>query len=295
MTPAPRKALRVSQLDVEDLDASFTKTIFETFNDCFKYTYILQPGSLTNLLAKSCLYGVVTYVTLVKSGQTVGQQILGLRYGQGTELLPLPRKKVKILHGCLVALFVGKSLQDSPHLLPSLNGDVKSFFRFLEVLVKTASILNFFVFLYKGKYQSFFLRLLGLQVVHTDSNPQQRGIYTEFITRDLVFSSLFEISSFLLSVINVDKIKRIVKKLQKRFENKPTKQCSIQNLHSCAICSKTPVMPHTSTNCNSCVYCYSCMYTLLSNDSDATCDLCDVTIGPEMLPLPVIKDQSKTS
>ena len=80
MTPAPRKALRVSQLDVEDLDASFTKTIFESFNDCFKYTYILQPGSLTNLLAKSCLYSVVTYVTLVKSGQTVGQQILGLRF-----------------------------------------------------------------------------------------------------------------------------------------------------------------------------------------------------------------------
>ena len=80
MTPEPRKALRVSQLDVNDLDASFTKTIFNTFNDCFKYTHILQPGTLTNLCIKSCLYGVVTYVTLVKSGQSVGQQILRLRF-----------------------------------------------------------------------------------------------------------------------------------------------------------------------------------------------------------------------
>ena len=87
MTPEPRKALRVSQLDVEDLDASFTKTIFETFNDCFKYTHILQPGSRTNLLAKSCLYGAVTYLTLVKSGQSVGQQILRLRFFENVYIL----------------------------------------------------------------------------------------------------------------------------------------------------------------------------------------------------------------
>ena len=76
------EALRVSQLDVDDLDESVVDSLLSSLQECFKYPlfgmFDVRTSGLTPHV-RTALYGFLSYHVLVKSGETVGQQLLKLR------------------------------------------------------------------------------------------------------------------------------------------------------------------------------------------------------------------------
>lgn len=148
-----------------------------------------------------------------------------------------------------------------------------------EKLFQFISVINFLVFLQKGKYPSLLERFLRIHPVFAQEQSIRRVSF-EFMTRELLWHGFAEFVFFLLPLVNIHKLKNII---VRRFSSPATrdKQLSIKvACHECGICSEPPTAPHQG-HCGH-VFCYYCVKANCLADPFFPCPLCGQAVGGDI-------------
>ncbi|XP_050413023.2 peroxisome biogenesis factor 2 [Patella vulgata] len=275
----PVKALRVGQLDADELDNEVLNLTKSQLNHVFKY---LQTGVFAryNPEINALLKLVLWKFTVFASGATIGQQILNIQYRDKTSLSWIGQRQ-KIMYALLVIgcpLLKERSGEITTGLgLTRWKNVINKCLSWIESTIKLATVLNFLVFLNRGGYLSLIERIMGIQSMY----PQRQSIRQvsfEYMTRELLWHGFSEFLFFILPLINLQKIKNTIKRLSLR-KTVPSKQNmtrSNQNLTSCVVCTDWPIHPH-EIGCQH-VFCYFCIQSNYKADPGFTCPLCNYPI-----------------
>jgi len=90
MTEKYPPALRISQLDALELDRSLVELLTSQLQLCLKHKVLGKNVSSVEPHLRALLCGALLYKTLWKSGVTVGQKLLSLRYVSNFSRQQLP-------------------------------------------------------------------------------------------------------------------------------------------------------------------------------------------------------------
>ncbi|ORX76443.1 hypothetical protein BCR32DRAFT_236550 [Anaeromyces robustus] len=143
-------------------------------------------------------------------------------------------------------------------------------FQLLEKMYKLSSLINFYTFLYNGKYTSVVDRLLNIRLVYDNENAN-RIISNDYLSFQLVWSVLTNFLLFILPFINIKGMKNYLKGLLNLKRINKYKDLAYDQ---CAICKEnkgdedTPCPIHIPyiTNCGH-VFCYYCIKSEMINSS----------------------------
>ncbi|KAK9879779.1 hypothetical protein WA026_006842 [Henosepilachna vigintioctopunctata] len=254
--------LRVTQLNAFYLD----RQILNVFQDILHNTINnLPPGFITsyeleyNLLIELA----VLYYSVVKNGSTFGQQLMSIKYENITDVK-------KVLYMALHSLGYIKSKIE--YLKPShpLNYGFNKIYMALKLL----DLVNFTLFLYRGKKPQLIDRVLELNQVYNEGGTS-RTYNSMYLGRELIWNSLIEIMVNVVPLMNFHKLKRLVRSINPFYHRreivKLTKPC--MTIHSkCALCGKSPILPH-HMGCTH-IFCYFCLRANLEADSKFSCPEC---------------------
>ncbi|CAG8477702.1 16849_t:CDS:2 [Funneliformis mosseae] len=304
---SPLRIMRVSQLDADLLDFELFDMLkeqlwlsFSLFNPQFKQTF--EPELL------AILQLIMYRLSIYESGASYGAQLQNLKYrnerqhwgGLQSTAKDSPLTKFqKFVYGALTiggqymwmrvnrlvtAQGWGELSEDNPR---------KVFWKILqkvENVYKSLSLLNFLIFLYDGKYRTLIDRILSMRLVYT-RRIMNRQVSFEFLNRQLVWHAFTEFLLFLMPLINLRKLKNILKRkfLPEAYSKSHT--LDFLPMHICAIChenqsaSNAPMSSVVTvdsskihnpyeTNCGH-IYCYFCIKTkLIQEDGTWQCLRC---------------------
>lgn len=290
--------LRINQLDALELDAALEQLVWSQFSQCFQHC---RPGLLTPLEPelRALLQLLLWRFTLYSSSSTVGQSLLSLRYhNASSSSSPLYRPLSRGQKLGLLLLAAGpRWLQERSHNLPlclgtgfSSGGLVsEGVARFLQQglrrsltlvssIVQLASLVNFLVFLRKGRHPVLAERIVGARAVFSKPNVVREITY-QYMNRELLWHGFAEFLIFLLPLINTKKVKaRLYSTL---FGGAVTEVGGAREgqgvWEECALCGEWPTMPHT-VGCPH-VFCYYCIKSHAVADAYFTCPKCGVEAG----------------
>ncbi|XP_073246822.1 peroxisome biogenesis factor 2-like [Porites lutea] len=280
--PKEQRVLRVNQLDAAQLDEEIIHLLRTQLNRAFQY---FEAGVLTKYEAElnAVLRFLVWRFSVYNCEATVGQIMLNMKYSSTGHSLSLLQK-----------LFVGFCVVGVPYIRERSTEirritDKVSDFNFIwtciyagEKLLHVLSVLNFLVFLQRGKYPSILERILGIHPVFAQ-RQSVRQVSFEFMTRELLWHGFAEFVFFLLPLINVPKLKNMIVRQFSRPVSLD-KQPSIKvACHECAICNEPPTSPHQG-QCGH-VFCYYCIKANSLADSSFPCPLCGVAVGDDITPV----------
>ncbi|XP_066577752.1 peroxisome biogenesis factor 2 isoform X1 [Amia ocellicauda] len=274
--------LRISQLDAFELDTALEQLVWSQFTQCFQH---FKPGHLTPFEPelKAFLQLLLWRFTIYSQSATVGQALLNIRYkndlSQAQKYQPMSRQQ-KLRY----AVFnIGeKWLQERSHSLflscptESVIHKARHLFTFLNGFMKVASLLNFLVFLQKGRFPTLTERFLGVRAVF--SRPQSvREVGFEYMNRELLWHGFAEFLIFLFPLINTRKLKSSICSLFSPLEGLRVSDAS-QAAHckECALCGEWPTMPHT-IGCSH-VFCYYCVKSNAIADMYLACPKCGMEV-----------------
>ncbi|XP_029955827.1 peroxisome biogenesis factor 2 [Salarias fasciatus] len=287
--------LRISQLDALELDASLEQLIWTQFSACFQNC---RPGVLTPLEPelRALLHLLLWRFTLYSNSATVGQTLLSLRYrstqGPSPGYRPLsPRQKLS-----LAVLTAGpRWLQERTHSLLSslgfsqglvsggndslLQKGLRNALTLVSGVAKLAGLINFLVFLKKGRHPVLAERITGAQAVFSKPNVV-RDVTYQYMNREMLWHGFAEFLIFLLPLINTRKLKATVSSLVfggGSAGGDKAKEGS-EAWKECALCGEWPTMPH-SVGCRH-VFCYYCVKSHSIADAKLTCPKCGAEAGP---------------
>ncbi|XP_048385342.1 peroxisome biogenesis factor 2 isoform X2 [Stegostoma tigrinum] len=226
--------LRISQLDAFELDRALEQLVWSQFAQCFQ---CFKPGLLTYFEPelKAFLQFLLWRFTVYSQSATVGQILLNIRY------------KNDFSQG--------------------------SKYQPMSGFLKVAGLLNFLIFLQKGRFATFPERLLGIRAVFSRAQGF-RQVGFEYMNRELLWHGFAEFLIFLLPMINTRKMKAVVSSWFL-----PVGHCSDNDgtlaIHckECALCGDWPTMPHT-IGCKH-VFCYYCIKSNYLSDAYFTCPKCN--------------------
>ncbi|CAB1446106.1 unnamed protein product [Pleuronectes platessa] len=285
--------LRITQLDALELDSALEQLVWSQFSQCFQKC---RPGLLTPLEPelRALLHLLVWRFTLYSSSTTVGQSLLSLHYhstlSSSPRYSPLSsRQKLGL------ALFTAgpRWLQDRSHSLllglgltsGGTGGDsgflqrgLRTCLALVSSIAQLAGLLNFLVFLRKGRHPVLAERITGAQAVFSKASVH-RDIDYQYMNRELMWHGFAEFLIFLLPLINTGKLKAKVSSLVfggQRATGEGGKE--EQGLwKECGLCGEWPTMPHT-VGCRH-VFCYYCIKSHSIADACLTCPKCGADAG----------------
>lgn len=278
-----QRVLRVNQLDAAQLDEEIIHLLRSQLNKAFQY---FEVGVLTKYEAE--LNGILRFLvwrfSVYSFDATVGQHMLNMKYtSKGTSNLSLLHK---LLFGfCVVGVPYLKERSSEIQRFTDKFLDFKFIWRCINVgekLLQAFSVLNFLVFLQKGKYPSVLERVLGIHPVFAQ-RQSIRQVSFEFMTRELLWHGFAEFVFFLLPLINIHKLKNLI---VRRFSSPVSlvKQPSIKvACHECGICNEPPTAPHQG-QCGH-VFCYYCIKANSLADPSFPCPLCGAAVGDKITPV----------
>jgi len=145
-------------------------------------------------------------------------------------------------------------------------------FRFVEVTVQLASLINFLVFLAQGRYRSLIDRLAGTCLLYQDLRAK-RVISFEFLNRQLVWEGFTDFFLFVWPLVSHPRLRRSVSRVWQRLlqfnrRREPIVTRDPSALIQCPVCaSLSPVMPHIALPC-SCTFCYLCLYSVRNGNQE---------------------------
>nr|XP_033790837.1 peroxisome biogenesis factor 2 isoform X2 [Geotrypetes seraphini] len=270
--------LRISQLDALELNKALEQLVWSQFTQCF---HGFKPGLLARFEpeVKAILWVFLWRFTVYSKSATVGQSILNIQYkndlSQIQKYQPLSKQQ-KLWY--LIFTVGGRWLEDrsydlfSSHSLGPTFHKIKHFINITTGLLKLCGLLNFLVFLQKGKFATLTERLLGIRSVFC--RPQDvRQVGFEYMNRELMWHGFVEFLIFLLPLINFQKLKVRLVSWLKPIEGLPSYDASVA-LHGkeCTLCGEWPTMPHT-IGCTH-VFCYYCIKSNYMFDMYFTCPRC---------------------
>uniref|UniRef100_A0A3P8VF40 Peroxisome biogenesis factor 2 n=1 Tax=Cynoglossus semilaevis TaxID=244447 RepID=A0A3P8VF40_CYNSE len=234
--------LRITQLDALELDSSLEQLVWTQFSQCFQN---FRPGILTPVEPelRTLLHLLLWRFTLYSKCASVGQSLLNLHY-----------------HNTLF-------LQQGLRCLTLVSG-----------IAQLANLVNFLIFIRKGRHPVLAERIVGAQAVSTQPN-MIRDIDYQFMNRELLWHGFAEFLIFLLPLINTRKLKATVSSFvfggdRARGEGTTEGQ---QLWKECGLCGEWPTMPHT-VGCRH-VFCYYCIKSHSIADTCLTCPKCGAEAG----------------
>ncbi|ORX60839.1 hypothetical protein BCR36DRAFT_401152 [Piromyces finnis] len=280
------KIMRSCQLDSIIIDKEIYAILKELFLKIFE---VYKPSLKDKYQAEIKLFIklIIYRFSILENKPTYGCKLQNLKYRN--EYSHLNRysmynassnlsKEQKILY------FVLKIL--TPYLYEKLNDYItingwgeysnknpkKKFWKLLqsfEKMYQLSSLINFYAFLYNGKYTSVVDRLLKIRLVYDNENLN-RIISNDYLSFQLAWSVLTNFLLFILPFINIKGMKNYfkgllnIKKINK-YKDLPKDQCAIckENKGDDASC---PVHIPYITNCGH-IFCYYCIKSEMINSS----------------------------
>ncbi|XP_068160262.1 peroxisome biogenesis factor 2 isoform X2 [Antennarius striatus] len=295
--------LRINQLDALELDSALEHLLWTQFSQCF---HNWHPGLLTPVEPelRALLQLLLWRFTLYSSSTTVGQSLLSLRYhnihSSSHHYTPLSRRQTvglallttgaHWLQERLYSLRLLLGLSAGGHLCERDGSDLQKGLRKCLTLVsgvaQLASLINFLVFLRKGRYPVLAERIVGARAVFSKPNVV-RDVTYQYMNRELLWHGFSEFLIFLLPLINMRKLKDNVSLLIFGGENSDQKTAAEERrlVTECGLCGEWPTLPHT-VGCRH-VFCYYCIKSHSIADATLTCPNCGAEAGP---PEPVRMD-----
>ncbi|CAK8671028.1 peroxisome biogenesis factor 2-like [Clavelina lepadiformis] len=270
---SPIPALRVAQLDTNELDESVIKLMSDQLHVCCKYKIWKFDLLRVEPHLRAALYGILLYETLWKKQQSIGQRLLGLRYGDSVTLSPPSKFKSSLLHIALLLEYWLKATNNAETSFVLKHRHLLTLSKLISGTIKLFALLNFLLFLRRGFFHKILLRLLGLRTIYADPNPRERNITFQTMSRELLWHGFAETGVFFLSLVNVRKFQQRMTRFFLGTASDPAKLVDM-----CAFCQSIPTMPY-SCDCNNHIFCYYCVASLLKVDADARCPSCNDPIG----------------
>lgn len=226
--------------------------------------------------------------TLFKNGSTLGQSMLELKLFSSNSLsdslnnslnthsftdYSLNPSRSQLLALGFITIGLPYLLERGRHLVP--GKDVHR----IELTLKGLSLLNFLIFLTNGQYRSLKERILGLTCGYQSLSSALIPINYDFMSREVLWFTFAEFTSFTLPLINLTRIKNTFKRLIRSSE-RPVIRSGIRSksdLTSCAFCHETPINVR-EIGCNH-VFCYYCiMIQFLADEKNGvSCPECNFT------------------
>ncbi|KAJ7338938.1 hypothetical protein JRQ81_012840 [Phrynocephalus forsythii] len=279
--------LRVSQLDALELNKALEQLVWSQFSRCF---HGFKPGLLAHFEPeiKALLWIFLWRFTIYPKNATVGQAILNIQYKNDLSQVDKYQtlsKQQKLWY--LICTVGGKWVEErcydlfSYQPLESLQ-KTKYFINLVFGFLKLGELMNFLIFLQKGKFATLTERILRIRSVFCQ--PQGvRHIGFEYMNRELLWHGFAEFLVFLLPLINIQKLK-----LRVASWSLPVPGCgrnenaSVISYKECSLCGECPTMPHT-IGCSH-VFCYYCVKSNYLLDVYFTCPKCGIEVQ-ELQPL----------
>ncbi|XP_056289906.1 peroxisome biogenesis factor 2 isoform X1 [Pseudoliparis swirei] len=285
--------LRISQLDALELDSSLEQLVWTQFSQCF---HNCRPGLLTPLEPelRALLHLLVWRFTLYSSSTTVGQSLLSLRYHNVLSSSPRYRALSRRQKLGLALLTAGpRWLQERSHsLLPGLSSGgpgsegvggllqrgLRNCLTLFSSIAQLASLINFLVFLRRGRHPVLTERVVGARAVFSKPNVV-RDVTYQYMNRELLWHGFAEFLIFLLPLINTRKLKATVLSII-LGEDGADREGATEGPGAgkeCGLCGDWPTMPHT-VGCQH-VFCYYCIKSQSIADACLTCPKCGAEAG----------------
>ncbi|XP_036614346.1 peroxisome biogenesis factor 2 [Trichosurus vulpecula] len=273
--------LRISQLDALELNKALEQLVWSQFTHCF---HGFKPGLLARFEpeVKALLWLFLWRFTIYSKNATVGQSIMNIQYkndfSQTQKYQPLSKNQKLWYAICTVG---GRWLEERCYDL-FRNHHLASFYKikqctnFIVGLLKLGSLVNFLIFLQKGKFATLTERLLGIRSVFC--KPQNiREVGFEYMNRELLWHGFAEFLIFLLPLINMQKLKAKLSSWCIPITGVPNNDDTLATHgKECSLCGEWPTMPHTIGCVH--VFCYYCVKSSHLFDMYFTCPKCGAEV-----------------
>lgn len=270
MMSKERYVPRVTQFDAVELDEEIVKILKNQVVNVVKFMGFGFLGKWEPEV-DALLRFVIWEFSVNKVYGTFGQQLLNVRYGG-----EFNKAKAYLF----AVLTVGsRYLKQRSHEIatvtrnPSLSEKIKLFFHWADTTFQLANLVNLLVFLTEGKHPTLVDRILGLQPVSVAPPGQDRTVGYGYMTRELLWHGLIELSIFAVPLVNYHALKRRVANLFLwRKKDSGSRGVVFRIGSKCAECNETPVLPH-HMGCSH-VFCFYCIKANHLADEKYECPLC---------------------
>lgn len=281
--------LTLIQLDAEILDSEVESLLNGQVKHVYTYLDQITPifRSIQPELEAFIKYYIFKH-TLFKNGSSLGQSMLELKLFSSKSLndslnhslntqsftdFSLNPSKSQLFALGFITIGLPYLLERGRHLVP--GKDVHR----IELTLKGLNLLNFLIFLTNGRYRSLKERVLGLTCGYQSLSSAFNPVNYDFMSREVLWFTFAEFTSFTLPLINLTRIKNTFKRLISSSE-KPVFRSGIRSksdLITCAFCHETPINVR-EIGCNH-VFCYYCiMIQLLADERNGvSCPECNFT------------------
>ncbi|ELT87556.1 hypothetical protein CAPTEDRAFT_224482 [Capitella teleta] len=272
-----RDALRVSQLDATELDTQLFEVIKAQLNNIFTYfkpQFLVKYSPEINAIIRSILWKY----SVGSDASTIGQQLLDLKYMNTRSTCPddlWMTRRQRLAHACL---FVGLPwLDERKAQLKASTSSVPHSEHFwyavqwISKAVRILSLLNFLVFLTRGRYQKLSERLLGIAAVFPHP-VGSRQIGFEYLDRELLWHGFAEFLFFILPLINFRRMKNFFSRHLSLRSPATKEQRSERDFTECTVCGLWPFNPQ-QIGCKH-IFCYYCIQSNYAADVRFTCPEC---------------------
>ncbi|XP_015341372.1 peroxisome biogenesis factor 2 isoform X2 [Marmota marmota marmota] len=280
-TKSTDRVLRISQLDALELNKALEQLVWSQFTQCF---HGFKPGLFARFEpeVKAFLWLFLWRFTIYSKNATVGQSVLNIQYkdsfSQSLRYQP-PSKNQKIWYA--VCTIGGRWLEERcydlfrNHHLASF-GKLKQCANFVVGLLKLGGLINFLIFLQRGKFATLTERLLGINSVFC--RPQNaREVGFEYMNRELLWHGFAEFLIFLLPLINIQKLKAKLSSWCIPLTGASNSDSTLATSgKECSLCGEWPTMPHT-IGCEH-IFCYYCVKSSFLFDMYFTCPKCGTEV-----------------
>ncbi|XP_042536638.1 peroxisome biogenesis factor 2 [Dipodomys spectabilis] len=281
ITKSTNRVLRISQLDALELNKALEQLVWSQFTQCF---HGFKPGLLARFEPelKAFLWLFLWRFTIYSKNATVGQSVLNIQYkndfSPNSKYQP-PSKNQKLWYAvCTVGVrWLEERCYDlfRNHHFASF-GRVKQGMNYVVGLLKLGELINFLIFLQKGKFATLTERVLGIHSVFC--KPQSvREVGFEYMNRELLWHGFAEFLIFLLPLINIQKLKAKLSSWCIPLTGSPSSDSALATSgKECSLCGEWPTMPHT-LGCDH-VFCYYCAKSSFLFDMYFTCPKCGTEV-----------------
>lgn len=233
----------------------------------FKWRLINQFRCEIKLAINSYIF----FNTVYKDHSSLGQRLLNLKLTNAQTGQSINKWQAYLYYIFSVVM---------PYSKERFNLLNYKYFDYLEDIYKGLKLLNFLLFINRGKYPCLWHRLLSLDLSLIEGKNRVNIDYF-LIYQDLIWSSVSNTLTYLIQLIDVRKIKSLfwMHVSSKWIPVKVRESClesarQLNDIKRCTICEGFPNNPH-QIGCKH-VFCYYCLFTdyLSSGNKAYKCPEC---------------------
>jgi peroxin-2 len=272
------RVMRCGRLDANEMDNELMNMLQDKFTEIFKYI------PTTTTLVMNFKPEIKAFIRFIlwkwsigsENGYTFGQEMMSLKYVDSQGHLITGKHKYLLLIFTVFFDWINERFEDILNkFIPRLRSD--KIFGIVKLIFQSANLINFCMFLIRGRYPSLRERALGLDVIPT--KPQTlRQISHDYMNREIIWYGFSEFLFFVLPLMNVQLIRNWFKRnLQFLLPDKSSYAQSVQR-NMCSLCEDLPTQPQIA-NCGH-VYCYYCIAANIKADANFPCSVCSQKAHP---------------